>query len=142
MYEKGFIKRTYIALKGYKKMKKSGHNSPNTLHFLFPDSDETFNRKAIRVCMDKVKEKERVDACFWFMQKRDINPCEHLTIFNVNEKTMRELMHYYLLGGFKNNMLLVSLEQPYGRFGSRLLRNMSVEDFVDCIVAEKLDKLA
>lgn len=143
MSYEGFFKRVCVALKGYQIIKKSGgFRREEAIHFVFPDKDKIFNKDAIDNCINRIQDNNIKIAHFWLLGEEKSNKNNNeIVIHNVNAKTMKEILYFYMLSGFEYNILIISLEEPYGRFGKRLLNKMTIEDYINCIIDNKIKEV-
>ncbi|MDD3416134.1 MAG: hypothetical protein PHY47_19400 [Lachnospiraceae bacterium] len=126
------LKEFMEGYKGYRIVKSTGMlNQKNSHIVVMPCEDGEYNRKLLDIylsgnCNNRI--------CVMSTEKG--NPCIDLQRQGVKKQVklssadMNKLVKYYVLDGWNTNMLLLSLDIPFGRFGSRWLKKVDLEHLV------------
>ena len=107
-------------------MMKQLSDSSDTLTILMPSTNKQWNHLSLSY-LDQVLEKYRKKKAFILTVDSQIEKKAHSYSDRIEkivlcpEKKIRQLIKYIILKDLENEVVIVSLEEPYGRFGDRLV---------------------
>ena len=105
---------------------KKNHEIQDTLVILFPSKGTKYNQYALQYLEELLKKRQRKNAVLLTFDQDIVSEAKlysHVIarVIYFSRRKALKLMKYATLYEFDDRLIIASLDEPYGRFGSRLL---------------------